>query len=597
MTRRSLSILMFVALAALVGYVIWGGDGDAPEGRPNVLIISLDTFRADHAGFLGARLDDGSSPTPALDRLAADCVASQEAMTPSPLTLPAHVTLLSGLYPDRHGVRENDSFRVPAERPWSLLAEDLRQDYATGAVVSGQPLESRYGLDAGFATYLDTDRTDNPTDRLRFRERDASETTDLALKWLSSVQGRPWFLLVHYFDAHDPYVWHGPRPGLAMEGSPEERRRRAYRSETMHVDEHVGRLLAGLPGGGEDTLIIVVGDHGEGLGEHGEETHGFTVRQSTMRVPFLLKPPGGEKGRAPAPAAAPARLVDVYATVLRCCGVEDPDGRDGRDLLSEPEGEWLAFGETLYPYYQFQYAHERYVMDGDRKLITGGSLGDRLYAWREDPGEKIDLAEREPQRVRDLTERLNAHLARPGFAAAEDVAVEPNAAFPYMGGRPLALPVEPGFESNRTLPSAEARWDVIGALDEARRRMRPPRRQPHLASAALAPFAEELSTNPSLLWWTARAYQLQARAKSLDVDTRVGYLDRAMELYARHHQQFRDGRAFDARLRALLTKHELLRDGPALLQALVREASGAIQASGRPLTYALRGKAYFELGQ
>ncbi|NRA95600.1 MAG: sulfatase, partial [Planctomycetes bacterium] len=508
MCRVRCNVLIGLAVVGLLAVgVFWCLDWRAPLGwgtpaaRPNVLIVSLDTFRADHMGFLGAHLENGESPTPHCDAFADDCVGPKEAITPSPLTLPAHVTLMSGLDPDRHGVRENDSFRVPGERAWSLLAEDLRHQYETGAIVSGQPIESRYGLDAGFGTYLDTDRSDDPTDRLRFRERPAVETTERAMEWLASAGERPWFLFVHYFDAHGPYIWHGPHDGLPKARNAHDR----YRSETMHLDEQVGRLLAGLPNGGRDTLVLIVGDHGEGLGDHQETTHGYTLHQSTTRVPFLLKLPDGLDAPALSGDGPPARLVDVHPTVLDVCGIVDDTQRDGRSLLAPAPAEWYAFGETLYPYYQFGYAHERFVMDRDRKLITGGTSGPRLYAWRTDRDEEADLATAEPDRVTSLTQRLNAHLTRPTYGNAENVAVEPNAAFPYMGGRPLKFDTEPTVEDNARRPSVETRWEVIDALDKARTKLRPPRPQPHLASSLLAAHAGELKTNPALLWWTARA--------------------------------------------------------------------------------------------
>lgn len=588
---RTLVVVLAVAVALVIG-LMWGVDWGEERRRPNVLIISLDTFRADHMGFLGARLSDGSSPTPALDAFAKECAGMKEAVTPSPLTLPAHVTLLSGLDPHRHGVRENDSFRVPDDRRWKLLAEDLREHYETGAIVSGQPLESRYGLDAGFGSYQDTDPSDDPRDRLRFRERPAKETTQSAIRWLAQAGGeRPWFLFVHYFDAHNPYVWHGPHKGVPGPRLPRDR----YRSETIHLDEQVGRLLDALPGGGEDTLVIIVADHGEGLGDHQEATHGYTLHQSTMRVPFLLKPPAGVDVSALREEGPPARLVDVYPTVLDVCGI-DGEARDGRSLLGVAPDDWFAFGETLYPYYQFGYAHQRFFMDRDRKLITGGAAGPRLYAWRTDRAEATDLAGAEPDVVEALTRRLHAHLKGQAYGA-ENVAVEPNPAVPYMGGRPLTLPIEPQADDNAKRPSVETRWEVINALDEARAKLRPPKREPHLASSILAAHASELKTNPALLWWTARAFQMQARNRNSDVATRLKYLDEAIGHYARHYAQFKDVRAFDAQLRAMLTKHELQGGGPELLNQVVEKATASIAAGPRGLTYALRGRAHLGLGE
>ena len=143
----------------------------------------------------------------------------------------------------------------------------------------------------------------------------------------------------------------------------------------------------------------------------------------------------------------------------------------------------------------------------------------------------------------------------------------------------------------------ETRWEVIDALDKARTKLRPPRPQPHLASSLLAAHAGELKTNPALLWWTARAFQMQARNRDSDAVTRVQYLDRAIAHYARHYEQFADVRAFDARLRAMLTKHELVGGGPTRLREVVTMATRGIEAGSRGLTHALRGRAYLGLGE
>lgn len=587
-------VVVLLVLGGVAWWIFRGAEDDAVTA-PDILVISLDTVRADHMGFLGKRLPDGRSPTPNLDRLASRCAPMREGVTPAPLTLPAHVSVMSGLYPDRHGARENDSFRVPPsdQRDFPLLAELLKErGYRTGAVVSGQPLEARYGLDAGFGSYQDTDSSDNPVGLLQFRERIASETTKLAADWLSGGDdGAPWFLFAHYFDAHDPYLWHGPHAGLD-----EEERKDRYLSEIMFLDHWVGKLLDALPDDGRNTAIFVFADHGEGLGEHGELTHGFTLHQGTLRVPFLFKAPEGVDTSAFGEHGPPGRLVDVMPTALALAGCDVPENLDGRSLLDEPPADWHAFAETLYPYYQFQYAHDRCCQSADRKLLSGGGR-ERLYAWKEDRAEADDIAGANPAQVAGLRQWLNAHLTRPGRSKAFDVLVEPSAAFPYMGGRPLSFPIEPKQTDNDALPLVETRWDVVAALDKARAHLRKGKMEPNIASAILAPFRDELDTNPSLLWWTARAAQLEGRNGALSKDTRVKLTDRAIVLYERHHRQFKDGRAFDATLRSMLDKEELS-PSKLLLEEVVRrvrrqERVGPVRA----LTLALQGRALFKLGE
>jgi arylsulfatase A-like enzyme len=520
----------------------------------------------------------------------------REGLTPAPLTLPAHVSLFSGLDPDRHGVRENDSFQVPdrSARPYTLLAEDLRAaGYETAAFVSGQPLESRYGVSAGFNLYDDTGEEHNPRGALSFRERPAEQTVDRALAYLRARQrDTPWFMFVHVFDAHDPYRWHGDEGGLDP-SRPKDR----YLSEIRHIDREIGRLLAALPDGGQDVLLIVLADHGEGLGDHGEMTHGYTLHQSTLRVPFLLKPPKGIGVEAFRADGAPGRLIDVYPTVLSIVGLDapPPGARDGRDLTRPPPDDWHAFAETLYPYYQFQYAHRRACFDPSRKLVTGGGRDD-LYAWRDDPEELQSIAEAEPARVEQLMGWLTRHGSRPGRGRAHDVAVTPQASMPYMGGRPLALPLEPDAETNEELPRVEERWDVLRALDTARYNLRQDVRKPHLAAVALAPHKAEMDTNPSLLWWSARAAQLQARMPGLSSERVSGLLDEAAALYGRHYERFRDPKARDGELSVLMDRAESTLK-PEDARAVLEVARGVVavgEASSR--THLIRARAHELLG-
>ncbi|MAG31567.1 MAG: hypothetical protein CL908_11835 [Deltaproteobacteria bacterium] len=605
MKRRALLVLLGLIAIGGGAAVYWFTIRSVPPGRINVLIISLDTVRADRMGFNGYRLPDGSSPTPNLDKLAKRCAAMTEAVTPAPLTLPAHASLLTGLYPDRHGLRENDSFRMPGPdgRRFSLLAEDLSAEgYHCAAFVSGQPLEERYGLAPGFSHYEDTGAQQNPVGRLTFRELPAKHTVGRAIAHLERVtdEDRPFFFFVHLFDAHDPYDWHGPHGQL----DPGKRVDR-YMSEIIHVDAQVGRLLKALPDDGRNTLIIVVADHGEGLGDHGEHTHGFTLHQSTLRVPFLLRAPEGVDVSNLSASGPPARLVDVYPTVLAVTAVpmNEVVERDGRNLLEPPPEDWHAFAETLYPYYQFGYAHQRCCQDRDRKVITGGTKADELFAWRTDRAEEDDLAPGEPKRVRGLRAWINRHVARPGRAAAIDVNVQQGASVPYMGGRTVGTPVEPTSSGNLKLPAAQDRWKVIKALDDARRYLRPETMDPKEASLALSAFKEERDQNPALLWWSARAVQMQGRDEKVGTQTRLLYLNEAGTLYARHLSRFKDPRAFDAGLGILFDIYDLTGERKPLL-SIVKRATGELAlATGAPgrekrsRTLLLRGRAREALGE
>ena len=590
MRNRPLLILALLGALCLAG-TFWWVSRSGVSGGPPILLISIDTCRADALGVLGRRLADGSSPTPVLDRLAASCMGPKEALTVTPLTLPAHTSLLSGLYPDRHGVRENDSFRVPPrdERSYVLLQERLRESgYQTAGFVSGQPLERQYGLSAGFEVWSQPSRGDQLTGVLSFRERSAEDTTEAVRTWLSKVDSsRPTFLLVHYFDPHDPYVRPVEHPGLphTREGD--------YLSEIMSVDRQIGRLLEAWPYDLEDSVVIVLSDHGEGLGEHGEETHGHLLHQATLRVPFLFKVPVG--GYAPR-VEGPISLVDVYPTVCGLAKISyDSSFMDGRNLLGDVSPNLQVWAETLYPYYQFQYAHQQALFDADRKYVAGSSL-ESLFAYVGDPAELNDLAPREGERLKRMREQLRYFRGTRSSGAAMDLEVEVNAAVPYMGGRPLHFPIEPGEEANRGLRDIQDRLEVVQALDRARSYLakRPP--EPWSALPLLMEFEDEFGTNPALLFWTARALQHWGRSETMSQGTREAKLVEALEYYGRHARTFGDHRSSEARLRVHMDLFDVSLDRRHL-EDLKREATEMISVgTDRPLVRALRSRAYEALG-
>lgn len=356
--------------------------GSAPNG---VLLITVDTLRADHLGCYGA----ASGATPHMDRLAGDGVLFEDASTPVPITLPAHTSLLTGVSPPVHGVRDNARYR---------LREDVRTmaeaGWEGGAVLGAVVLNGIFGLDRGFAHYDDAIEVvadDGPEGS--FARRRAGGVVDAALAWL---RGRPkgsrFFLWVHLFDPHTPYD--PPAPFDTEYGD-------TYQGEVAYTDQQVGRLLEGLEDLGvrENTLIILTSDHGEGLGEHGELTHGFFVYQSTVHVPLLMRLPG----RIPAGnrISAPVNLVDVLPTVLDLTGSQHPEGLEGRSLLQavtlgqEPAAR-DQYLETYLPYFQMRWAGSRALRDGRWKFIEAPTP--ELYDLQNDPGERRNLAAQDPER-------------------------------------------------------------------------------------------------------------------------------------------------------------------------------------------------------
>jgi arylsulfatase A-like enzyme len=545
-----LRTLLLLLLLAAGGFFVWRLSSPGIDAKKcHVLLVVIDTCRADRVGFNGFRLQDGSSPTPNLDAFAEGALGFRWGLSPVPLTLPATTTIMSGLYPDGHGVRENDSFRVAEvdKRSWSLLAEDLRAaGYQTAAFVSGQPLDRKFGLSSGFMVYDEPGRSHRPKHHMQFRERSAPATTDAVLDYLEDVGEEPLFLFVHYFDPHMPY-----EEAAQLSAAPPKASERAYVSEIARVDQEFGRLMQALPRDGRPCLVIVVGDHGEALGEHGEATHGLLLYESTVRVPFLMRLPG--KSDREVDLSVPPRLVDIHPTVLDVTGVEPARAapRDGCSLLEPAEETWFHRSETLYGWYQLRYARLRSYRDRDLKLIEGGGVR-LLFDWRSDVAELQDLAPRQSMQVNGLADSLLTALQNRQGAAAEFLQVEPDAATPYMGIRSRGTPIEPGEEENEKLPLAEQSFEVIRALDLARQLIRDG--QFGRAAVLLEGFKAQREQNPSLLFWTARAYQRCDELAGLSPAARLERLDRAWSLFEIHATRFRSTRAMDSQLRVCMRR-------------------------------------------
>ena len=310
---------IFIQVAGLL--LIVGCARQAP--RPDVLLISWDTVRADHVG------RDGATPT--WNELVADGVVLTEARTAAPVTLPAHASLLTGVHPPRHGARSNGYFRLDGSVP--TLAEWFRDaGWHTGAFVSAAVLDEEFGLDRGFLHYdAHTDR--EPGGRY-IAERRAKSTVDAALAWVNEIDSdEPVFALVHLFDPHRP--WEAPEPwSTTFRADP-------YLAEIAYTDDQTGRLLDGwsAAGRGARTLVVLLSDHGEGLGEHGEPTHGYFAYDSTVRVPLLFRAPEDlQMGlRGGTQVDDPVSLVDVAPTIAELVGL-DPFPSDGVSLRARLAG-------------------------------------------------------------------------------------------------------------------------------------------------------------------------------------------------------------------------------------------------------------------
>jgi len=427
-----------MALAALLGLLGWwarghGARGPLAHGRArNLLLVSIDTLRADHLGCYGY----APAQTPRVDALAARGLRFERAVTVTPLTLPAHSSLLTGAFPAWHGVRDNGGFYLGPEQ--TTLAEVLgRAGYRTGGFVGAFVLDSRWGIAQGFERFFDDfdlTRYDNAPG-MDAIQRPGSEVVDHALEWLDGDRALPFFAWVHLYDPHAPYEapepWRARFPATAVG---------AYDAEIATADAQVGRLLDRLQEQGrlDDTLVVVVGDHGEMLGEHQEQTHGFFIYEGVLHVPLLMA--GASLPARVVPGLA--RIVDVMPTVLELLGQPAPSSVQGTSLLPAAQGRPLALlapSENWFPRYHYGWSELLSIQDGRYKLIRAPRP--ELYDLLRDPQERDDLAGREGARVAALQAALDAALARITRAEAarapaplEAEVEERLAALGYVGG-------------------------------------------------------------------------------------------------------------------------------------------------------------------
>lgn len=335
MRKINQSIFWLIALAVLTA----GCSGEKPL---NVLLITLDTTRADHLGCYGYKEAD----TPVLDRLAKEGILYERAYCQVPLTLPSHTSILTGLQPPDHGIRLNGAYRLPGDIP--TVAETLKEKgYDTAAFVSSFVLSSKFGLDRGFDVYEDS-IIDSPDDYVTNPERPADETNRFAVSWLKNRQDSsgPFFAWVHYFDPHVPY--NPPEPYS------ERFSENLYDGEIAFMDNTIGELLKVVDD--DSTVVIVVADHGEGLGDHEEATHALFIYDSTIRVPLIVKLPESLASRYPeiSPGERISRQVqtiDIVPTILELTNTNKGHEKIlGRSLLEkEDEDNRICYAESLYP--------------------------------------------------------------------------------------------------------------------------------------------------------------------------------------------------------------------------------------------------------
>jgi arylsulfatase A-like enzyme/Flp pilus assembly protein TadD len=446
---------LIVAAAIVAGWYGWSSFGRSARihGVRNVVLISIDTCRADHLSCYGYK----RRTTPHIDAVARDGVLFREALSPVPFTRPAHSSMLTGNYPPTHGVRLNNTEVLAPDNV--TLAEILHDaGYKTGAFVSGFPLDAKFGVNQGFDTY-DCNFTRKMGGSAEPAERTAEDVSRPAIAWLEQNAAKPFFLFLHYYDAHLPYE--APAP-FASDYADEP-----YAGEIAYVDSWIGQVLDRLRalGAYDDTLIVITADHGESLGEHGETSHGFFVYQSTQHVPLVIHAPHGRTGRQ---VDGRVSLVDLVPTVLDLTGLKAPGALDGVSLRSGLESGRAAdarrtlYCESLHPS-QFECSPLNGIVEGAWKYVR--SPRQELYDLTKDPGEKSNVVDSESQvaqrlrgRLDDLLAKMEAAAPKRGSATADPDAVSRLQSLGYIGGDapPTTSAFDPSLEDAKDfLPTYE----------------------------------------------------------------------------------------------------------------------------------------------
>ncbi|MDE0904662.1 MAG: sulfatase-like hydrolase/transferase [Planctomycetota bacterium] len=372
------ALLLMALIAWRLGVVPTTGE---EAGFKNVLIVTFDTTRADRVGAYGHR----KAHTPNIDQMARVGVTFDRAMAVAPITLPSHTSILTGLYPNHHGARNNGTHNV-AESV-TTMAEILEgEGFATGAVVSAMVLDSKYGLDQGFDMYDDNLANADKAPMFMFRETKAKDTAERALTWIKDRGSERWFLWVHFFD---PHAGHIPPPEYARL-CPDS----LYDAEIAYADAGLGEVIEGLRMNGmlKETLVVMTADHGEALGDHGESTHSMFIYDSTIHVPLVMMHPGLARQHRIREVVS---SVDIMPTSLVLLGVDYGGQVDGRSLagaMLDPFEKVEArpvYSEAMSPFYNHGWSDIRGVR-GERQRYIRSPIPE-AYDFRKDPRELKNL--------------------------------------------------------------------------------------------------------------------------------------------------------------------------------------------------------------
>lgn len=452
MGRRTALVVAIGAVVAAITIAMWRSPSGVATPAGPIVLVSIDTLRADRLPAYGY----SKIRTPQIDRLAADGVLFEHAYSHSPQTLPAHTSILSGRLPFEHGVRDNIGFSVkPGER---LLSHALTDDgFATAGFVSAYVLRTQTGINQGFGVWDDELPAASPDRPLGQVQRPGEDTVAAAIRWIDQQASPRFFLFVHIYEPHRPYA---PPARFAAAGP--------YDGEVEHSDEIVGRLFDHLRAKElyDRSTIVLLSDHGEGLGDHGEDEHGIFLYRETIRVPLVFKLPDSRgRGRR---VAAPVQHLDLLPTLLDLAGARIPGDRRGRSLRPVLEGdaalaETSIYSESLSPRYHFGWSELYALTDGRYRLIRAPR--DELYDLAGDPGERMSVADARPQVRTAMRRALEAMIANAPVDAPAAVSSEDRqklAALGYVGTQTGATLQLPGDQ----LPDPK---DKVGVLQKYKR--------------------------------------------------------------------------------------------------------------------------------
>ncbi|MBY0496813.1 MAG: sulfatase-like hydrolase/transferase [Cyanobacteria bacterium] len=412
--RHRLAAALAVAAIVVVVVLLWRRDqrslmpGLVRSSDQNVLLVTIDTLRGDALGSYGGR-----AATPHLDALAARGLRFTFAHAHAVMTLPSHSSILTGRYPFEHGVRDNAGYRL--DDTAETLAEIAKeQGFATGAFVGAFPLDRQFGLAQGFDVYHDVGGRMEAQGDFAFTERRAEDVVRDARAWIDTQTGK-WFAWVHVFDPHAGYA---PPPPFDA-----QYRQDPYAGEVAYVDQSLGPLLSSLEASARPTLVVVTADHGEGLGDHGEATHGTFAYESTLRVPLIVAQAGPGARAAGRVVDTPARHIDLVPTIAEAARLPLPDGLSGRSLFSTA-GDRAAttYFEAMTPMLKRGWAPLNGVISGRDKYINVPIR--ELYDLAADPGEQRNLEATSTAKLSALQADLGAlRPLLPGEQRAESANV------------------------------------------------------------------------------------------------------------------------------------------------------------------------------